>query len=102
MVLNGSLAGPEIHFELKYYFAINELFITNFYCSFNFCKGQIIITLGWMHVFYLKYIPLTSQYTYYVQPFTLQYLNNLDHLCHEAYSIQIFMNISVSWLSQTI
>ena len=32
MEVNGSLAGPEIHFELRYYFAINELFITNFYC----------------------------------------------------------------------
>ena len=32
MVVNGSLAGPEIHFELRYYFSINELFITNFYC----------------------------------------------------------------------
>ena len=32
MVVNRSLAGPEIHFELRYYFAINELFITNFYC----------------------------------------------------------------------
>ena len=32
MVVNGSLAGPEIHFELRYYFALNELFITNFYC----------------------------------------------------------------------
>ena len=34
MVVNGSLAGPEIHFELRYYFAINELFITNFYCIY--------------------------------------------------------------------
>ena len=32
MVVNGSLAGPEIHFELRYYFELNELFITNFYC----------------------------------------------------------------------
>ena len=31
MVVNGSLAGPEIHFELRYYFELNELFITNFY-----------------------------------------------------------------------
>ena len=38
MVVNGSsLAGPEIHFELRYYFAVNELFITNIYCiSTNF------------------------------------------------------------------
>ena len=35
MVANGSLAGPEIQLELRYYFAINELFITNFYCM---CK----------------------------------------------------------------
>ena len=32
MVVNGSLAGPELHFELRYYFELNELFITNFYC----------------------------------------------------------------------
>ena len=53
MVVNGSLAGPEIHFELRYYFAINELFITNFYCIYTniLCililgttRGQIKIT----------------------------------------------------------
>ena len=33
MVVNGNLAGPEIHFELRYYFELNELFITNFYCT---------------------------------------------------------------------
>ena len=31
MVVNGSLAGPVIHFELRYYFELTELFITNFY-----------------------------------------------------------------------
>ena len=39
MVVNESLAGPEIHFELRYYFAINELFITNFYCSLKLVYG---------------------------------------------------------------
>ena len=34
MAVNGRLAGPEIHFEIRYYFAINELFITNFYCIY--------------------------------------------------------------------
>ena len=34
MVVNGSLAGPEIHFELRYYLELNELFITNFYCIY--------------------------------------------------------------------
>ena len=41
MVVNGSLAGPEIHFELRYYFAINELFITNFYCTWNISNINI-------------------------------------------------------------
>ena len=31
MVVDGSLVGPEIHFELRYYFAIDKLFITNVY-----------------------------------------------------------------------
>ena len=42
MVVNGSLAGPEIHFELRYYFAINELFITNFYCIWKLIETCVI------------------------------------------------------------
>ena len=54
MVVNGSLAGPEIHFELRYYFAINELFITNFYC----------ISLSLHFHTYVSFI--ISGYSYYV------------------------------------
>ena len=50
MVINGSLAEPDIHFELRYYLVINELFITNFYCIYKrpvFVSSPAIL-LSWI------------------------------------------------------
>ena len=63
MVVNGSLVGPEIHFELRYYFAINELFITNFYCIYIYdiyiCVYiyMCVVSHMWSLVYFITFDP---------------------------------------------
>ena len=60
MVVNGSLAGPEIHFELRYYFELNELFMTNFYCIHK----QYIIYMFLNNVCFFMKIPHPYRFMY--------------------------------------
>ena len=77
MLVNGNLAGPEIHFELRYYFVINKLFITNFYCVYIYIYIYIYIYM--MMIDEKTSIPLSVRGTYiatmapYLNIWCLQY-----------------------------